>query len=88
MAATLDTTTDTQDYYIFDGTGLVQTLNRTDNAADFVTNPVTEPISYGGIAGAALREIAVGEAHIYQGTALSQGRIENIYNNTKARYGY
>jgi hypothetical protein len=87
VASTLDTTTGTQDYYLFDGTGLVQALNRTDNAADFVTNPVTEPISYGGVAGIS-KPVSVGEAHIYQGTALTQGAIESIYNNTKARYGY
>lgn len=85
--ATLDTTTDTMYSYYFDGTGLVQTLTRTDNTADFGTNTVVGPINYGGVP---LQEkgVSVGEAHIYQGSALIQGRIENIYNNTKARYGY
>jgi len=87
IASTFDSATTTMMLYLFDGTGLVNSNTNTSTPCDFVNNPLVGSIVYNGLSGF-YAPISTGEAHFYQGTALSQARIENIYENTKSRYGY
>jgi hypothetical protein len=87
IASTFDSATTTMVLYLFDGSGLVNSVTETVAICDFVTNPIVGSIVYNGVSGF-YTPLSTGEAHMYNGIALSQGRIENIYENTKARYGY
>lgn len=87
IASTFDSATTTVVLYLFDGSGLVGSATNTSALCDFVTNPIVGAVIYNGGSGF-YSPLSTGEAHMYNGIALSQGRIENIYNNTKQRYGY
>jgi len=87
IASTFDSATTTMVLYLFDGNGLVNSVTNTNAQCDFVTNPIVGSIVYNGVSGFHT-PLSTGEAHIYNGTALTQSEIESIYENTKARYGY
>lgn len=85
--AQLDTDSDVQEAYLFDGTGLIQVQTRTNSACDLVANPLTGFYAYVSRSSYP-RQFSVGESHLYNDAFFVQGRIESIYENTKARYGY
>lgn len=85
--AQVDSATNTQTTYLFDSTGLVETLSQTNNLGDWVTNPLTGWLIYVSRASAPA-EFTVGETHIYNDKFMTQTEVTSIYENTKKRYGY
>lgn len=71
-------------HYIFDSSGLAASASDNPTSLDTATTS-TADIFYGAPTYYAYGDI--GEVHIYN-SELSQGGFEEIYNNTKARYGY
>lgn len=85
--AKVDSGTDEHTTYLFDSTGLVETISATNNAGDWVTNPITGWLIYVSRASAPA-QFTVGESHIYDDNFLTQTEVTAIYENTKKRYGY
>lgn len=73
--------------YFYDSNGLSASNSRSDSAADFATNSFSAGMR-SHFAGGAPAPTSMGDRFFFDSRILTQSEFTDIYNNTKARYGY